>query len=80
MTNIQSNLTMQQTCLAFKGRSLMTNPEQMKRIESIINSPRLSEARKKTLLKAEAMRTESSFKSLFRNIFANLKLMFTKNK
>lgn len=85
LSYIQTNLVIQQTNLPFKGRgkdvrNLITNPEQMRKIKSIIHNSKLSKTEKEILLKAEALQTPSSIKDLLNNILANLKLMFTKNK
>lgn len=81
--NIQTNVTMPQNNITFgckgKGSSrLLVNPVQREYVEKVMEDPHISDLQKKVFLEAQALTTTSNFKDIFRNIIANLKLMFSK--
>lgn len=79
---IQGCTTMQQNNTAFKCKSkalkILIDPIQAKHIEYVMKSKDISDIKKREFLKNQALRMSSDPKQLLINVFANLKLMFSK--
>ncbi len=82
--NIYANTQMQQNNTAFKCKrkslqNLLIDPIRREHIKNVMKDKKIPDLEKQEFLKAQALIISSSPKSLFRNVVANLKLIFSKN-
>ncbi len=82
--NIYTNSAMQQNNTVFGCKSkgftkLLMDPAQRELLENVMKDKHIPKLKKQEFLKTQVFCITSSPKDLFRNIVANLKLMFSKN-